>query len=101
MKLVLHVRGGGGSNCSSFPLVLFSALIFPCRGGRDDSAFSNSSIISDLRDQITQLQSILKEKEDAERTSAQKLATYQSQLHIKNEEVASLKDQLQAKVGLV
>ncbi|KAL9970156.1 hypothetical protein ACROYT_G022484 [Oculina patagonica] len=66
------------------------------RAGGEDSAFSNSSIILQLREQVSQLQAILQEKEESEKTSAQKLAMYQNQLHAKNNEVATLKDQLQA-----
>lgn len=65
------------------------------RAGGEDSAFSNSSIILQLREQVSQLQGILQEKEEGEKTAAQKLAMYQNQLHAKNNEVASLKDQLQ------
>ena len=37
-------------------------------------------------------------KEENEKAAAQKLAMYQNQLHAKNNEVATLKDQLQAEV---
>ncbi|XP_020624000.1 forkhead-associated domain-containing protein 1-like isoform X1 [Orbicella faveolata] len=66
------------------------------RPGGEDSAFSNSSIILQLREQVSQLQGILQEKEESEKTAAQKLAMYQNQLHAKNNEVSTLKDQLQA-----
>lgn len=68
------------------------------RTGGEDSAFSNSSIILQLREQVSQLQGILQEKEEGEKTAAQKLAMYQNQLHAKNNEVASLKDELQMQV---
>ena len=68
------------------------------RGGQDSSAFSSSSIIMELRQQVTQLQNILTEKEEMGRAAAQKLASYQQHLHTKNEEVASLKDELHTKV---
>ena len=68
------------------------------RAGGEDSAFSNSSIILQLREQVSQLQVILQEKEESEKTAAQKLGMYQNQLHAKNNEVATLKDQLQAQV---
>lgn len=70
------------------------------RAGGDDSAFSNTSIIHQLRHQISQLQAILQEKEENEKAAAQKLTMYQNQLHAKNNEVATLKDQLQSQVGL-
>ena len=73
---------------------------FNLRAGGDDSAFSNTSIILQLREQVSQLQVILQEKEEIEKTAAQKLAMYQNQLHAKNNEVAILKDQLQAQVRL-
>ncbi|KAM7433715.1 Forkhead-associated (FHA) phosphopeptide binding domain 1 [Porites harrisoni] len=66
------------------------------RAGGEDSAFSNSSIIHQLREQVSQLQAIVQEKEENEKAAAQKLAMYQNQLHAKNNEVATLKDQLQA-----
>ena len=40
----------------------------------------------------------MQEKEENEKAAAQKLAMYQSQLHAKKNEVAALKDQLQAQV---
>lgn len=73
---------------------------FSLRAGGEDSAFSNSSIILQLREQVSQFQGILQEKEESEKTAAQKLAMYQNQLHAKNNEVATLKDQLQAQVCL-
>lgn len=69
------------------------------RAGGEDSAFSNTTIIHQLREQVSQLQVILQEKEENEKTAAQKLAMYQNQLHAKNNEVATLKDQLQAQVS--
>ncbi|KAM7425277.1 hypothetical protein ABFA07_023278 [Porites harrisoni] len=66
------------------------------RVGGEDSAFSNASIIHQLREQVSQLQAIVQEKEENEKAAAQKLAMYQNQLHAKNNEVATLKDQLQA-----
>lgn len=74
--------------------------LFSPRPGGEDSAFSNSSIILQLREQVSQLQGILQEKEESEKTAAQKLAMYQNQLHAKNNEVSTLKDQLQAQVCL-
>ena len=71
---------------------------FNLRAGGEDSAFSNSSIIQQLREQVSQLQAMLCEKEETEKTASQKLAMYQNQLHAKNSEVATLKDQLQAQV---
>ena len=68
------------------------------RAGGEDSAFSNASIIHQLREQVSQLQVIVQEKEENEKAAAQKLAMYQNQLHAKNNEVATLKDQLQAQV---
>ena len=68
------------------------------RAGGEDSAFSNASIIHQLREQVSQLQAIVQEKEENEKAAAQKLAMYQNQLHAKNNEVATLKDQLQAQV---
>ena len=68
------------------------------RAGGEDSAFSNASIIHQLREQVSQLQAIVQEKEENEKAAAQKLAMYQNQLHGKNNEVATLKDQLQAQV---
>lgn len=79
-----------------FPLTFTD--IFYLRAGGEDSAFSNSSIILQLREQVSQLQGILQEKEESEKTAAQKLAMYQNQLHAKNNEVSTLKDQLQAQV---
>ena len=70
------------------------------RAGGEDSAFSNASIIHQLREQVSQLQAIVQEKEENEKAAAQKLAMYQNQLHGKNNEVATLKDQLQAQVVL-
>ena len=61
--------------------------------------FSNASIIHQLREQVSQLQAIVQEKEENEKAAAQKLAMYQNQLHAKNNEVATLKDQLQAQVN--
>ena len=49
-------------------------------------------------EQVSQLQAIVQEKEENEKAAAQKLAMYQNQLHAKNNEVATLKDQLQAQV---
>ena len=69
------------------------------RAGGEDSAFSNTTIIHQLREQVSQLQAILQEKEENEKTAAQKLAMYQNQLHAKNNEVATLKDQLQSQVS--
>ena len=80
---------------NDFPLTLY---FFYLRAGGEDSAFSNSSIILQLREQVSQLQGILQEKEESEKTAAQKLAMYQNQLHAKNNEVSTLKDQLQAQV---
>lgn len=80
-------------------IILF-IFFFNLRAGGEDSAFSNSSIIVQLREQVSQLQAILQEKEESEKTAAQKLAMYQNQLHSKNSEVATLKDQLQAQVCL-
>ena len=80
---------------NDFPLILY---FFYLRAGGEDSAFSNSSIILQLREQVSQLQGILQEKEESEKTAAQKLAMYQNQLHAKNNEVSTLKDQLQAQV---
>ncbi|KAM7429981.1 Forkhead-associated (FHA) phosphopeptide binding domain 1 [Porites harrisoni] len=68
------------------------------RAGGEDSAFSNASIIHQLREQVSQLQAIVPEKEENEKAAAQKLAMYQNQLHAKNNEVATLKDQLQAQL---
>ena len=69
------------------------------RAGGEDSAFSNNAgIIHQLREQVSQLQAIVQEKEENEKAAAQKLAMYQNQLHAKNNEVATLKDQLQAQV---
>lgn len=85
---------------ASFIACNFFFNFFNLRAGGEDSAFSNSSIILQLREQVSQLQAILQEKEESEKTSAQKLAMYQNQLHAKNNEVASLKDQLQAQVCL-
>lgn len=66
------------------------------RAGRDD----HTSINHQLRKQVSQLQVIVQEKEENEKTSMQKLAMYQNQLHAKNTEVATLKDQLHsAQVG--
>ncbi|XP_015760534.1 PREDICTED: forkhead-associated domain-containing protein 1-like isoform X3 [Acropora digitifera] len=61
-----------------------------CRAGGDD----HSSINHQLRKQVSQLQVTVQEKEENEKTSMQKLAMYQNQLHAKNTEVATLKDQL-------
>ena len=67
-----------------------------CRAGGDD----HSSINHQLRKQVSQLQVTVQEKEENEKTSMQKLAMYQNQLHAKNTEVATLKDQLHsAQVG--
>ena len=68
------------------------------RAGAEDSVFSNASIIHQLREQVSQLQAIVQEKKENEKAAAQKLAMYQNQLHAKNNEVATLKDQLQAQV---
>ena len=68
------------------------------RAGGEDSAFSNSSIIHQLREQVSQLQAIVQEKEENEKAAAQKLAMYQNQLHAENNAVATLKDQLQVQV---
>ena len=84
-------------------LMTFSLIFnfFYLRAGGEDSAFSNSSIILQLREQVSQLQGILQEKEESEKTAVQKLAMYQNQLHAKNNEVSTLKDQIQAQVCLV
>ena len=68
------------------------------RAGAEDSVFSNASIIHQLLEQVSQLQAIVQEKEENEKTAAQELAMYQNQPHAKNNEVATLKDQLQAQV---
>lgn len=52
------------------------------------------STIRQLREQVSHLQAIVREKEEYEKTSTQKMAIYQNQLHAKNSEVATLKDQL-------
>lgn len=78
----------------------FCLFFFNHRAGGEDPAFSNSSIIHQLHEQVSQLQAILQEKEESEKTAAQKLAMYQNQLHAKNNEVSTLKDQLQSQVGL-
>ena len=54
------------------------------RAGGEDSAFSNTSIIHQLREQVSHLQAIVPEKEENEKAAAQKLAMYQNQLHAKN-----------------
>ena len=56
------------------------------------------STIRQLREQVSHLQAIVREKEEYEKTSTQKMAIYQNQLHAKNSEVATLKDQLHVQV---
>ena len=52
---------------------MFSIFTF-IRAGGEDSAFSNASIIHQLREQVSQLQAIVQEKEENEKAAAQKLA---------------------------
>ncbi|XP_032239699.2 forkhead-associated domain-containing protein 1 isoform X1 [Nematostella vectensis] len=66
------------------------------RGGGEFSAFTSTGL-AELQQKVNELQARLKEKEEAHRTVTQKLSEYQSQMHIKNEEIASLKDQLDSK----
>lgn len=63
----------------------------PSRGGGEDSAFSSVGIVGELRQQVSQLQTMLKEKE-------QKMVRYQEQLHTRNEELNTLKEQLDSQV---
>ena len=62
------------------------------RAGGEDSAFSNASIIHHLCEQVSHLQGRKREGSSAETSDEQK------QMHAKNNEVATLKDQLQAEV---
>ncbi|CAH3195225.1 unnamed protein product [Porites evermanni] len=84
---MMPIRGGPAKKRH-----LFKASSICTGAGGEDSAFSNASIIHQLREQVSQLQAIVQEKEENEKAAAQKLAMYQNQLHAKNNEVATLKD---------
>ncbi|XP_073231064.1 forkhead-associated domain-containing protein 1-like [Porites lutea] len=96
---VVDLKGVMQSSCSFRSFALKAWLFDKKLAGGEDSAFSNASIIHQLREPVSQLQAIVQEKEENEKAAAQKLAMYQNQLHAKNDEVATLKDQLQAQLG--